>query len=857
MKKASYFILFLILAKFGITQQETSYQNFHFTKLLNAIDSKKIESEEIIGIMIKGDLSSIENSLSAFKGKYKSSVKGWHYISIPAGNLKDFALKNPSFQFNYQSYNGQPLNDTMRVNNRVNQVHAGLPPLNTPYTGEGVLVGFLDAGVDWRHPDLQFQNGNTRILYLWDQGQAVNSYTPPGYGYGQAWDSSLLNINFPNSTDQWGHGTTVTGTACGNALANGTHKGVAPNTLIVEVKSNFYASNWLATVADAFQYIYDIADSLNMPCVINASVGDYAGSHDGLDPYSLYIDSLITAKKGRLLVAAAGNSGDWAPYHLHTNVPVDTAFSWFSVNPSSVMGNAVFYEIWADTSDFSNVHFAIGADDISTGHYFAGRTNFRTIQNNLNTMVYDTLFNSSNDTIATIQTWAEIRGGQYLLQVYMPSPDSSNYLFRFESFGSGQFDCWSSTNLGTSNIDNQNHISLPLSLQSHYIFPDTLESMVSAFQCSPNVITVGNYDNDSGYVNQFNNWIDMHTIRGKLSISSSKGPTRTGLQKPDVVASGGITNSAYPLASLDYINNNPPLDTNIAYGGMHYRNGGTSMASPVVAGVGALLLEKCPNMTPQEFKTALTNSTYSDGYTGALPNYAYGYGKLDAFQTLSYTNYQANLSGNTTFCFGDSTLISALNYDSILWQDGTTSLTHYFDSTTSMNYITTDSLGCKSDTGTISITEYPPIPTPGITVSFDTLYTISGYNYQWFFNSNLLSGETNQYTIALQNGYYQVEIIDGNNCSSISDTISYQYADIIEIQDTEFKIYPTPANDFLISDSKIPHKTIITNYLGQVVLTSNNLSIRHEMDLNGLSSGVYLIHIITDKKIIVQKFIKN
>ncbi|MBL0103977.1 MAG: hypothetical protein IPP51_09635 [Bacteroidetes bacterium] len=62
-------------------------------------------------------------------------------------------------------------------------------------------------------------------------------------------------------------------------------------------------------MANAVEYIFNKAQQLGKPCVINASLGDYIGSHDGLDLESQYISNLLNQQAGRALVAAAGNVG--------------------------------------------------------------------------------------------------------------------------------------------------------------------------------------------------------------------------------------------------------------------------------------------------------------------------------------------------------------------------------------------------------------------------------------------------------------------------------------------------------------------------------------------------------------------
>lgn len=688
--------LIVTISIFGqASKVDTLNCNFHIKKLLLENDDA-----EWVGLFVKGNQFEVRQFCEKHNALYRGSVQGWHYIRLQLHSIPDLINDKRFYSIDYAPYKGQPMNDTMRVNNIINPIHNGTHPLNKSYNGSGVIVGFIDTGIDYRHQDFRTPNNRTRVLHLWDQTLSNNGFTPAAYGYGRNWDSTQINNNLANvHTDQWGHGSTVAGTAVSDGSASNSHKGVAPNSWIIAVESRFNALDWLATVVDATEYIYTKADQHNLPCVINASLGTYLGSHDGLDPYSLYIDSLINAKRGRLFVASAGNGGQFEKYHIRNEVTADTTFTWFKNNPSSGFGgSATFWELWADTADFNNVNYGVHANTSWPNYYIRSRTGFKNVASNLNTLLHDTLYNENGVKIATVQFWAQQRGGQYLVQVYMPQPDSANYLFGFETYGTGAFDIWSRAAFGMSAIVDtiQNISNFPF--LTKYVRPDSLQSIVSAFQCSEHVIAVGNYVNDSGYVNKFNNWIQTDQPRGKLALSSSLGPSRDGKIKPEVAASGHNTLSTFPLSLITTINNNPPQDTSLALGGMHRANGGTSMSSPVVAGIGALLLEKCPNMTMAEFKQLLINNTYSDGFTGNLPNVAFGYGKVNGFATLAASNFSVNYTGSLRYCENDSTHIVLDNYETYTWNTGNNSSSQYFSSPTTIAVQTINEFGCKSDT---------------------------------------------------------------------------------------------------------------------------------------------------------------
>jgi hypothetical protein len=94
----------------------------------------------------------------------------------------------------------------------------------------------------------------------------------------------------------------------------------------------------------------------------------------------------------------------------------------------------------------------------------------------------------------------------------------------------------------------------------------------------------------------------------------------------------------------------------------HIRNGGTSMASPIVAGIAALYLQQHPNASYQEVKDVLIATAVKDNFTGPTANNEYGNGKVNAFRALAYTgivygamdsaciNYNPNANIDTGGC---------------------------------------------------------------------------------------------------------------------------------------------------------------------------------------------------------------
>jgi subtilisin family serine protease len=606
----------LVLAGFIFCQLFTasaqSKTNFEIVRQLQKKNTSAID------VFIKGDIERIKELIESHRGTYKYS----------AGNIAVARLTFPQIAAILESEGVErieaypqrtaPMNDTMLINNHILPVHAGATPLTQAYDGTGVVVGVMDTGIDFTHPDFIDSSGHTRVKFYWDQNKAVALNTPVTYGYGQEWDEIAIDSGkaIP-ATD--GHGTHVTGIVAGNGRAINKYKGVAPGADLVVVNIDF-SSNNTTSVADAVDFIYSKAVILGKPCVINASIGDYLGSHDGKDLQAQIINSLINQQKGRAFVASAGNKGD-SPIHLQYKVTADTNFTFFTP-----VGGAVYIEMWGDTADFKNIRFAVGADQLSPVYSFRGQTDFTNIVSCLGIYGMDTLYKNGK-RLGTVETYGDLEGGTYSM-IYYIVPDSLSYKWRLITTGSGKFDLWN-LNMVSSGLPS----SKVMRDSIFYKYPDLHQTMVSSYQCLDNVITVGNYTNRKSYIDYNNKPYYAKETPGKRHSTSSCGPTRDGRLKPDIIAPGDmILSSLVQSLRPVLIASNPSAITPEAY---HVRDGGTSSSGPGVAGIAALYLQKHPNATAMEVKNAILNCARQDAYTGITPNNQYGYGKADGFKTLS------------------------------------------------------------------------------------------------------------------------------------------------------------------------------------------------------------------------------
>lgn len=822
MKHIFKIIIFFCLPLLNLPVSIFSQSKINFPLRKTILQPEK--QNEQIHIAAIGDVEKIKSAVRDYGGVYKYnfsptvplnppkggksasaqatllSTTSVSFVSLPAKNIESFSKNN--FVERIEFNGGKPvvLNDTMKINMNVNPIHQGLQPLPDAYDGTGVLIGIIDAGIELNHPDFLDSLGRTRVVSLWDQTiDTSNQFydplrTPLPFGYGQVWDSSDINGGYHHHAEQsnfYGHGSHVAGIAAGDGSADSipVFKGMAPKANLIIVSSDFNASDWLQTVADAVLYIFNKADEMGKPCVINISAGTYSGSHDGKDLPALFINSLVTAKSGRAVICAAGNAGQMPLFHLRTSIASNSKFTWFKKNNSFIVpgyapNGGVYFELFSDTNDFNNVSFSFGADKTNPAYESRGTSTTYNVKNlfngnyNLdgNGIFSDTLKNSFGQSISKIYFAADkINNGETYALYVLLNPDSALYNYRFTTSGTGKFDVWSAEWLDGSNMLFD---SLPSFSDFpdivNYAMPDNQQSIVSSFTCAPDVITVGNYTNRFSYISYFGNEIFSGLPGGTLFPTSSKGPSRDGRTKPDIAAPGAPVLSAGTLGNLIALKNSN--NNQLSQGGMHREFSGTSMSSPAVAGLAALYFQKCPNANFSDLYNDLTQNARTDTSTGVVPNNSWGYGKADAFETLKASTIPVSLTNpDSIACPGPVKLTVNNTFPFYQWSNGATESSVTVNQSGNYFVNVTNQKGCKGRTETVAVYINDSLPSPPIIVTGDPFFC-EGENVLLSYPDTFLSYlwntvDTSSSIIADATDFYRVTATANNGCNYPSDSV--------------------------------------------------------------------------------------
>jgi len=614
------FILFILLFTcFSFLHAQNKVMNVFLLKAL------RNDAARAYPVLVKGNVAYVKQFTESHHGLFKYNCGEVSSIVLTGTDLTLLAKTGKVSRIEYYERTARPLDDSSLVKNNLLKIHSGQSPLPQAYDGTGVTFGLVDTGIDWSHPDFKDSTTNkTRIKWIWDQNKPLAPNTPQPYNYGQEWDNTKIDSGFCTHDDTYemGHGTKVAGIAAGNGNTNTIYKGHAPKADIICVALDFNATG--PVVLDGINYLVTKANAIGQPFVLNLSIGDYFGSHDGKDLQAQAIDALFANVPGRSVVAAAGNAGH-IPFHLGYSLSQDTNLTFMqTTNPQTQM------LLYADTNNYKQAKFTVGVHDDGGTWRYVGNIGFRDINSCLGTTVSDTVKNASGQRIGIVETTAGIQGGTYEMLVNIVA-DTINYYWTLEHTGTGSFDAW--------NFDFYSGALPPLITLPKMFFykkSDSLQTLCTSFQCSDDVITVANYTPRTGHISCEQTFWSMPGPYDTLLFYCSRGPTRDNRLKPDIAATGDniLTTCHLGLAYLIVINF-PGNNQSVTEDTMHIIFQGTSSASPSVAGFAALYLQKNPTSTNQQVKNAITGCARQDYFTGSnLPNVSWGYGKLDGYNAM-------------------------------------------------------------------------------------------------------------------------------------------------------------------------------------------------------------------------------
>lgn len=477
-------------------------------------------------------------------------------------------------------------------------------------TGRGTLVGVIDSGIDYAHPDFRLPNGESRIVALWDQTIPANSVTnvfssgsstiasstlasPDGYPLGTLFSRDIINealrmnsvheqFSICPSRDTSGHGTHVTGIAAGNGRASeGVYRGVAYEADLLIVKLGRPGPNSFPSTSLLMMGIdFCVRESIRrrQPLALNLSFGNTYGSHSGSSLLETYLDSVSELGLVSIIVGS-GNEGASSGHIGGYLSPNQTEVIEFSISDFTTQLNI---QLWKNYWDEFTITLTppTGASITLPSEPGSWRYSFG------ETEVYS--YNGEPTPYTPFQ------------EVYLDFLPADTYLtagvwtIRLipQNLRSGQWDMW----MPSSAIRN---------VATAFLLPNPYTTLTIP-STSARAITVGAYDSRQNTYASF----------------SGRGFTwNNQLVKPDLVAPG-----------VDIISCSP--------GGRYESRTGTSMATPFVTGTASLLMQWGILMGNDLFlygeklRAYLINGTRPLPGFDTYPNPQTGWGALCAFDSL-------------------------------------------------------------------------------------------------------------------------------------------------------------------------------------------------------------------------------
>ena len=461
--------------------------------------------------------------------------------------------------------------------------------------GNGVLIGIIDTGIDYKNPLFLDEAGKTRIYSIWDQ-EAKEGERPQGFLYGAEYsresiDRALMQENSLELVPQMdtnGHGTYLASLAAGGVNRENDFVGAAPESQLVVVKLKeakqylrdffffpvetplYQENDIMAGVA----YLEQIAKRERKPLVILIGVGSNAGSHVGTDPLSGTLN-MFGAKNAYAAVVAAGNQAA-ARHHyfgrttsllspVAVEMNVEENVPGFCMELWSYAPELVRVVVQSPTGQRSSSDYPIMEDTQTTNYIF---------ENTIMTMDYRMPGRNRRDLLV-------------FMRFVTPAPGIWTILVYPRQTITGEF-----------------HIWLPIDGNIFFLQPEPNTTITTPGMAHIS-ITVGGFD----------------ALSGARYLESGRGFDAIQRVKPDFCA------PAVRVSGAGLRNN-------------FVQNTGTSVAAAIATGASAQVLEwgivrgNAPIMNSSEVKNLLIRGCIRDENL-TYPNPEWGYGQMDVFNAFA------------------------------------------------------------------------------------------------------------------------------------------------------------------------------------------------------------------------------